>query len=232
MKLPIDAISKIPVFSMPDSPLSASTQKHLPLVDIVDNIALYRDGGAALILESTSLNFGLLSEKEQQAVIIAYAALLNSFSFSVQILVRSQRKDITSYLAYLNEARQKLQETKSPKLQILMDSYIKFITETIKKKNVLGKRFYIIIPFSSYELGVAKSALAITRRSDTLPFPKSYVVKKAKTVLLPRRDHLMRQAGRLGLRLRQLAENQMVELMYDVYNPIKQSVKQKLEQNG
>lgn len=217
---------------MPDSPLSASTQKHLPLVDIVDNIALYRDGGAALILESTSLNFGLLSEKEQQAVIIAYAALLNSFSFSVQILVRSQRKDITSYLAYLNEARQKLQETKSPKLQILMDSYIKFITETIKKKNVLGKRFYIIIPFSSYELGVAKSALAITRRSDTLPFPKSYVVKKAKTVLLPRRDHLMRQAGRLGLRLRQLAENQMVELMYDVYNPIKQSVKQKLEQNG
>ena len=232
MKLPIDAISKIPVFSMHDSPLSASTQKHLPLVDIVDNIALYRDGGAALILESTSLNFGLLSEKEQQAVIIAYAALLNSFSFSVQILVRSQRKDITSYLAYLNEARQKLQETKSPKLQILMDSYIKFITETIKKKNVLGKRFYIIIPFSSYELGVAKSALAITRRSDTLPFPKSYVVKKAKTVLLPRRDHLMRQAGRLGLRLRQLAENQMVELMYDVYNPIKQSVKQKLEQNG
>ena len=217
---------------MPDSPLSASTQKHLPLVDIVDNIALYRDGGAALILESTSLNFGLLSEKEQQAVIIAYAALLNSFSFSVQILVCSQRKDITSYLAYLNEARQKLQETKSPKLQILMDSYIKFITETIKKKNVLGKRFYIIIPFSSYELGVAKSALAITRRSDTLPFPKSYVVKKAKTVLLPRRDHLMRQAGRLGLRLRQLAENQMVELMYDVYNPIKQSVKQKLEQNG
>ena len=43
-------------------------------------------------MESTSLNFSLLSEKEQEAVIAAYAALLNSLSFSVQIVVRTIRK--------------------------------------------------------------------------------------------------------------------------------------------
>ena len=40
-------------------------------------MVVYKDGGAAIVLESTSLNFGLLSEKEQVAVIAAYAAMIS-----------------------------------------------------------------------------------------------------------------------------------------------------------
>lgn len=206
----------LPLLMLPDKPLKAPSQMDVPISDITEDIVLYKDGGAAIVMESTSLNFGLLSEKEQQAVIAAYAALLNSLSFSIQIVVRSQRKDITSYIENLEKAAQNIKE---PKLQKIMDSYQTFIKETIKKKNVLGKRFFVAIPFSPLELGVAKSFLSTTRRKGPLPFPKSYVIKKAKVALYPKRDHLIRQVGRLGIRLTQLSTNELIELFYTVFNP-------------
>ncbi|MEK7525936.1 MAG: hypothetical protein AAB546_00455 [Patescibacteria group bacterium] len=209
---------RVPIISVPDLPIQSTSQKQLPIADIIDDIALFKDGGACLVLESTSLNFGLLSEKEQEAVVAAYAALINSLTFSAQILIKSQRKDITSYLKYLDESFTKLQ---NPKLVGVAKAYKKFITETVKKKNVLGKRFFVIIPFSPLELGVAKSFATFikTNSEKPLPFAKSYVLKKAKLILIPRRDHLTRQARRLGLRLKQLTNQQLIELYFDVYNP-------------
>ena len=212
---------KIPFLSIPDQPITAPAQKHLPIADITEDIILYKNGGAAIVLESTSLNFGLLSEKEQQAVIAAYAALLNSLSFPIQIVVRSQRKDISSYMDYLDEAYQKI---KNEKLANLMNSYKRFVLETIKKKNVLGKRFFIVIPFSSLELGIGKSLASATKKGP-LPFPKSYIIKKAKVSLYPKRDHLIRQAGRLGIKLKQLSTTELVEIFFQIYNPEKPSIK-------
>jgi len=209
------SLAKIPIFSIPDTAIKSTTQNHLPIAQISDNLVFYKDGGAAIVMETTSLNFGLLSIKEQEAVIVAYAALLNSLSFSIQILVRSERKDISSYLSYLAENEAKIV---NPKLKNLMHAYKTFITETIKKKNVLGKRFFITIPFSPLELGVTKSFLTLTKRKGPLPFPKSYVAKKAKVILFPRRDHLVRQSGRLGIKLSQLTNVQLTELFYGVYN--------------
>ncbi len=213
---------KIPYLSIPDAPLVATTQAHLPIAEITEDIVLYKDGGAALVLESTSLNFGLLSEKEQQAVIAAYAALINSLSFAIQIVIRTQRKDINNYLAFLDSSAQKI---KNPKLATLMQSHRQFILDSIKKKNVLGKKFYLVIPFSPLELGVGKSIRSTLGRGKPLPFPMSYVIKKAKVVLYPRRDHLIRQAGRLGIRLKQLSNNELINLFFTVYNPESPAVK-------
>src|SRR3990172_10650226 len=178
---------KIPFISTPDKPLIASTQDKVPVADIVDNLIIYKSGGAALVLESTSLNFGLLSTIEQEAVIAAYAALLNSFTFPVQITVRSQRKDISNYIKFLDEAEGKI---KNPKLAIIMKDYKAFILDAIRKKNVLSKKFYIVIPFTPYELGVTKSFIATVKRGgSSLPFQKSYVVNKARITLYPKRDH-------------------------------------------
>ena len=80
-------VSKIPYFGTPDMPLVSTTQDHLPISDIVDDIVLYKDGGAAIVMETSSLNFGLLSEKEQGAVVAAYAALINSLSFSINSIL-------------------------------------------------------------------------------------------------------------------------------------------------
>jgi type IV secretory pathway VirB4 component len=216
-KLPkLPKFPKLEFLKIPDKPIVSTAQDFLPVADITDDVILYKDGGAAVVLESTSLNFGLLSEKEQQAVIAAYAALLNSLAYPLQIIVRSQRKDITSYMDFLNASSQKI---KDPGLATLMEAYKLFIIDAVKKKNVLGKRFFLIIPFSALELGVAKSFAAFTKRKGPLPFAKDYVLKKAKDILYPRRDHLIRQAGRLGIKLKQLYTDQLIELVYNTFNP-------------
>lgn len=212
----IKHLDKLPLLGIPDTPLVSTTQKHLPIADVCDDIVLFKDGGASVVMESTSLNFSLLSEIEQEAVIAAYAALINSLSFSIQIAVRTKRKDISSYMNYLAEASRSLT---NPGLVRLLQSYKRFVLESVKKKNVLGKKFYIVIPFSPLELGVTKSVLSITRGDRPLPFPKTYVIKKAKVVLYPKRDHLIRQSSRLGIKLRQLNTAQLIELYHDIYNP-------------
>jgi len=214
-------VSKIPYFGTPDMPLRSTTQDHLPIADIKDDIVLFKDGGASIVLESSSLNFGLLSEKEQQAVVAAFAALINSLSFSMQIVVRTQRKDISGYINFFDRESAKIV---NPKLKAITEDYRRFITESIKKKTVLGKRFFIVIPFSSLELGVTKSAQSILKKGP-LPFPKDYVMKKAKITLFPKRDHLIRQAGRLGLRLKQLNTNELIDLYYGINNPEPPAVK-------
>jgi len=220
---------KIPFITIPDAPLSSTGQANLPIADIIEDIVLYKDGGAAVVMESTSLNFSLLSEKEQEAVIASYAGIINSLSFAIQIVVRTKRKDISNYLEYISEAARKIT---NPGLVRLMQSYKRFILETVKKKNVLGKKFYIVIPFSSLELGVTKSVLSLTKRGGPLPFPKSYIVKKAKIILYPKRDHLIRQSARLGVKLRQLATDELIELFYSVYNPEMPAVKKEINLTG
>lgn len=214
-------VTRLPFLNVPDAPITAASQEHLPIADITDDIILFKDGGAAVILESSSLNFSLLSEKEQAAVIAAYAATLNSLSFSIQVFVRTQKKDISAYMNRLDEAAKKIT---NPKLYRLMLSYRKFIIESVKKKNVLGKKFYILLPFSPLELGIAKSVGSILKGQKPLPFPESYVVKKAKVVLYPRRDHLIRQMTRLSVKLRQLTTAEIIELFHDIYNPVAATV--------
>ena len=211
----LSAIRKVPIFSTPDTPIKAGTQEHIPIADITQDIVVYKDGGAAIVLESSALNFGLLSEKEKEAVIAAYAALINSLTFSIQIVIRSKRKNIANYMKYLEEAYQK---TTNPQLKDLIANYKVFIAETIKKKNVLEKKFYIVLPLSPYELGLSKSFGSATKRKGPLPFPKSYVIKKAQLTLYPRRDHLNRQTGRLGLKIRQLKTGELIGLYYNIYN--------------
>ncbi|KKR11272.1 MAG: hypothetical protein UT39_C0009G0032 [Candidatus Woesebacteria bacterium GW2011_GWA1_39_21] len=208
---------KLPFLSTPDKPLYDTTQDRIPIADIIHDIVLFKDGGAALIVESTSLNFGLLNEMEQEAVISSYAGLLNSFNFPVQILVRSQRKDIGNYMRFLDEAKKKISNNK---LMLLINDYQRFIIESVKKKNVLSKSFYLVVPFSRVELGLAKVVMGLGSKNSTIPFPKSYVLKKARVSLYPKRDHLIRQARRLGVELRQLTTPELIELFYHIYNPI------------
>lgn len=208
---------KIPLFSTPDTAIVDTTQNHLPIAAIEGDVVMLKDGGAAIVLESTSLNFGLLSDREQEAVIASYAALINSLSFHIQIVVRSQKKDISHYLRYLDENLEKVQ---NPKLKMLMEHYRAFIRETITKRKVLGKRFLIVIPFAASELGVKSSMRAsFTGKNKALPYTKDYILKKAKIALYPKRDHMIRQAARLGLRLKALTADELVTLYHDIYNP-------------
>lgn len=198
-------------------PIRASTQEHLEIEDIKDNLLILKNGSCSLVLKTTAVNFGLLSESEQDATIYAYAGLLNSLNFPIQIFIHSQKKDISAYLALLKE-----QEEKQPsaKLKEQIRRYQQFVEKIVRENKVLDKSFYVIVPFSSFELGVPQAIKGgVLKKSSQLPFPKEYIIEKAKTALYPKRDHLIRQFNRLGLKTVQLNTKQLIELFYNIYNP-------------
>lgn len=195
-------------------PIRASTQEHLDIEDIQDGIVILKDGSCCLIITTTAINFGLLSEKEQEATIYAYAGLLNSLTFPIQIVIRSQRKDVSAYLKLLQQAENK-EGKKEIKTQI--QQYRQFIEETVAKNDVLDKKFYLVIPMSSLELG-AKQALTSAFSKKALPFNKEDILQKAKTNLYPKRDHFLRQLNRSGLKGRQLNTQELIRLFFNIYN--------------
>ncbi len=194
-------------------PIRASTQQHLDIEDIKDNVVIFKNGSCCMILQASAVNFGLLSETEQDATIYAYAGLLNSLSFPIQIVIRSKQKDISSYLNLLQTQEKKQQ---SPQLKSWIKNYRQFIEKIVKENEILDKKFYVIIPFSSLELGITTSVLT---NKKGLPYPKEYILEKAKTNLHPKRDHIIKQLARIGLKTKQLGTQELIELFYNIYNP-------------
>lgn len=199
----------------PVIPIRSSTQSFTEIEDIGHDMVMFSDGSCAVVIATTAVNFGLLSESEQGALIRAYAGLLNSLTFPIQIVIRSQHKDVTHYLSSLEEQEKK---QKNPKMAESIAGYRRFVAETVKEKEVLDKKFYITIPFSSLELGASPSVL-FGSKSKGLPYDKSYVFDRAATILSPKVDHILRLLGRLGLRGRQLTTEQLVRYFYTAYNP-------------
>ena len=196
--------------------IKASTQEHLDIEDIIDDVVILKDGSACVVLATMAINFGLLSEREQEATIATYAQLINSLNFPLQIVIRSQRKDVTAYLKLLAEA-----EAKEGKREIKeqIRKYRQFVAETVQKNNVLDKKFYLVIPMSALEIGLSSTLAKALTSSQKLPFGKEYILEKAKVNLGPKKDHLLRQLNRLGLKGRQLTTPELVKLFFEVYNP-------------
>jgi len=209
---------------IPAQAILATTQDHLEIEDIKEGIVILKDGGACLVIEVTSINYELLSEKEQEAIIYAYAGFLNSLNFPIQIVIRSQIKDVSSYLNYLKEIEKK--ETR-PLIKEKIAKYAKFVSETVRKNNVLDKKFYIVVPMSVIEIGAVKAlTTSFSPGKRKLPLDKTYILEKAKINLFPKRDHILRLLKRVGLRGRQLETKELIKLFFEIYNP--QSVGQQL----
>lgn len=184
-------------------------------MDINHDLVLFADGSVALVVATSAVNFGLLSEKEQDAIIYSYAGLLNSLSFPIQIIVQTKHKDISAYLTLLDEQEKR---QKNPKLAKSIHGYRIFVSSMVKEKDVLDKKFYLVIPFSNLELGTSASMIFGTKKTG-LPYEKSYIYERALTILLPKRDHIVRLLARVGLRASQLTTEQLTKLFFGMYNP-------------
>ena len=213
---------------MPDDTLKiairGTTQEHLPIEDVVDGVVILKDGGCAMVVQLSSVNFDLLSERERSALVFAYGGILNSLSFPIQIVIHSKTKDISSYLKRLAEAENKQD---NPQLKERIISYRKFVEETVKRNDVLSKSFYVVVPFSVLELGLksAKNQMLGSlpwpgkrKTAQKLPFDKDYILEKAKASLEPKKDHLVRLFSRLGLEAKMLDTKELIELFYRMYN--------------
>lgn len=199
---------------------TATTQEHLDISDIQADLVILKGGNVSLVLETTSVNFDLLSEPEQDAMIAAYASLLNSLTFPIQVLVRSRKLDLSNYLAWIDEQAKTLTGA-NPYLKQRITSYKDFVVSLVQKNEVLDKRFYVVIPHFEAPTIVRPSILnsLLGRKSKPPQLNKAAILERAKVDLEPKRDHLLKQFERIGVKVRQLTTSELIGLFYEIYNP-------------
>lgn len=191
---------------------NTSTQKFIEIIDIVDDIVVTSGGNACLIIEVQATNFALLSAEEQDAKIYSYAALLNSLSFSIQIVIKSKRLNISSYLKLLEEEKI---ASKNPGLSQQIGLYKDFIQELVKVNAILDKKFFIIIPYSSLEKG-----LTGVKEQTGVSSSQSYFLIGAKASLHSKAESLHTQLRRLNLKAETLEKERLVKTFYEIFNDI------------
>lgn len=191
--------------------IHATTQKFTEIVDFGEDIVIFEGGNACMIIEITASNFALLSKREQDSRIFAYAGLLNSLSFPIQVLIRNRRMDITQYI---HELEGVIESTKNPQLQAYVEYYAGFIKEMVTVNVVLNKQFYIVLPFSSLEMGVTGAAQS-TRKSAT---QNDEFITEARKALETKANSLLGQLQKFATSAKILQKEELIKLFYEIYN--------------
>ncbi|HRX43804.1 hypothetical protein GX618_02170 [Candidatus Dojkabacteria bacterium] len=199
---------------------TSSTQEHLEIREIVDDIIITQSGSAALVLQTSAINFDLLAEYEQDSKVFAFAGLLNSLNFHIQILIRTRRIDISNYIDYL---KNKENDTMTEGLKKQLHIYTEFIQKLIIENDVLDKNFFIVIPFNPGgdipTAKILKSKKTKEEIQQNLQLKQEQLVEKAKIFLYPKRDHVLKQLSRMGLMGKQLTNKELISEFYTIYNP-------------
>ncbi len=199
-----------------------TTQDHLDIHDIRDNFVVLKNGTVCAVVQTTAVNFDLLSEMEQDAIIAAFSMLLNSITFPIQVVIRSKRLDITKYIEKVYRVENKLTD---PLLKYQAQSYKNFVQEVIKKNDVLDKKFYVVIPTGTSEFAQPGSGpfdwiMKLTgQQNKRIKFDIEKVLRDGKIELAPKIDHVVKEFNRLMIKTKILKTQDLVELYFNIYNP-------------
>ncbi|PIQ78117.1 hypothetical protein COV81_05380 [Candidatus Peregrinibacteria bacterium CG11_big_fil_rev_8_21_14_0_20_41_10] len=200
----------------------SATQTHLRIAEIRDNVLVLKNGGLRVVLETTSVNFNLKSEEEQNAIIYSYQAFLNTLDFPIQIVVRSKKLDLDNYLSNLKSIGEK---QKNPLLQKQTFEYVEYIHRLLEFADIMDKAFYVVVPFDPLRsqktsiftkffqrFKMADTAVEIQKRHKEFERLIKGLNQRVSTVIAGLEN--------CGLKVSQLDTSKLVELYYNIYNPI------------
>lgn len=204
-----------------DSPLA--TQSTILISELRDSMVIMKDGSFRAVVACQSINFDLMSSQERESIEYSYQNFINSLNFTVQILIRSQRVDITPYINKLTNIRR---NNDNMLLGILMDDYINFITLLSREANIMDKSFFVIIPYypnSEQErmLTETKNLLATIQKSKSTAAVRidRPTYDKAAEEINNRIDTVTSGLYAIGIRSVRLNTKQLAQLYYDFNNP-------------
>lgn len=199
-----------------------ATQEFVPIKEVRDGIAVLKDGSLRAVVMASSINFSLKSDDERQAIMYQFQDFLNSLDFSIQIFIESRRLDIRPYLALLEQQRKK-QSNELMKIQV--EEYIGFIKNFTESTNIMTKHFFIVIPYAP--------AMIQSKTGTKLPLPSLNILKKNtgnaqaeeqrfeeyRTQLEQRIAVVEEGLVRCGVRVAELGTEEVIELLYKIFNP-------------
>lgn len=192
--------------------IHSTTQDFTDIVDIVEDIVLFKGKNACCILEISSVNFFLLSADEQNARIYGYMSLINSLSFAIQILIISKRVDMGTYLKVLD---QKIESSQHPRIKEHLSMYRQFVDDLVKNEGLLDKKIYIVVPYSYLEASLTPTGAKNPKEKEMAGGP---FAQQAKNALISKRSVIQSQVERMGLMARPLSHEELIKLYYEMLN--------------
>lgn len=193
----------------------SSTQNFVPVQDIRDNVVILKNGQLNMVLLASSINFALKSTDEQAAILRQFQAFLNTIDFSIQFYIQSRRLNIEPYLEKL-AAREEKQDNDLMRIQLR--EYMQFVRTFTEEVDVMNKSFFIVVPYTPVAANLQSNF------GDLLGIRKRVYFDDANfmehKLQLEQRITLVEQGlSRLGVRTVPLANEELVELYYHIFNP-------------
>jgi type IV secretory pathway VirB4 component len=208
------------VAASPSSHTGKSAQDTLLISEIKDGIVVMKDGSLRGVILGSAINFDLMSSSEQEAVESAYQGFLNSLHFPVQIVIKSQKIDISGYLEKLDAMRA---EQPNELLGALMEDYIANIRALVDEVNIMDKQFYVVVPYFPLVAEQKAASLIDNLKAAFQPTPMITVSEedfhKYKQELSQRMALAANGMAQMGLRAISLGTQELVDLYYSWYNP-------------
>ena len=171
-----------------------SSRKQIQIKGVRDGILLLPKGEYRLGLGLSSVNFELMSEDEQDAMIDTYQNFLNSLSTPFQILVRIREMDMDRYLESFR-ARVEKESVAIYKQQ--NEAYMTFVKKLVATNKIMTRKFYVMLPHHSSErdFSLVKEQLELTA------------------------DIVSKGLARLSMQSRVLTSLELLDLFYSFYAP-------------
>lgn len=203
---------------MANNKIRNSTQEHLNIAEIRDDIVVMKDGTMRAVIMVSSINFSLKSEDGQNAVIDAYVRFLNNLNFPLQIVIQSRELDIDNYLEYL-KVKEKEQTNRLLKVQTA--DYIEYIQELTSLGKIMNKRFFVVVPYSalSDKRKGFFSLLGEALKPATILRLKEKTFRNYQEMLDRRVDSVIGGLESMGVATSRLDTQSLIELYYKTYNP-------------
>jgi len=202
-------------------PKGKTTQDFVPIKEIRNGVLILKDGSMRSVLMVSSLNFGLKSEDEKNAILFGYQNFLNSLDFPVQIYIQSRRLNIQPYVSVLE---QRMIDQTNELLKIQIKEYIEFIKVFTEKYNVMTKSFFVVVPYTPaiFKGGqgefIAKVTGLFGRKNQKLAVASDNFDENVAQ--LDQRINVVKGGlSRVGLRADVLGTEEMIELYFKMYNP-------------
>lgn len=195
-----------------------STQQYLDILEIKDDTVVMKDGTLRAVLGISSINFSLKSEDEQNAIISSYVSFLNNISTPIQIVVQSRDLNIDNYLENL-KIKEKEQTNRLLKIQTA--EYIEYIQELVSIGKIMSKKFFVIVPYSPL---TDKHKGFFAQLSES--FKPAKVLRLREARFRKYKESLSRRVSSvagalfsLGVDVKMLNTQELIELYYNTYNP-------------
>ncbi|MBC7503715.1 hypothetical protein H7169_01990 [Candidatus Gracilibacteria bacterium] len=205
----------------------ASTQRYLPFSEIRENMIMMKDGSSRMVLRVHAVNFNLKSTDEQDAILISYQRFLNALSFPIQIMIRSLKVDIETYI---NRLKNLALKQENPLLQEQTYKYVDFLITLIDLAQIMKKEFYIVVPFDLENnesvrktdiFGVFKSFWSALSQEESVADIRNNRIRmtRLRKGNYERLSQIKMSLESIGLKANEVEKTDLVKLIYNYYNP-------------